>query len=327
MFYIKWWRKAFLATVVILSLGIVGTAGAQTYPSKPVRMIVPFAGGGALDSVARDLARSLSLTLGHPFFVENKPGANSVIGSAQVARSTPDGYTLLVTATAFLILPSMMSNVPFDPVRDFVPVSNMTFVPQVLMVNTSSGINSLADLVKMVKSKPGELSFGSGGAGTSSHMAAEMLARQADLKLIHVPYKGNAPALLDLMGGRLYLMFDNISSTLEHIKSGRLRALGVTSPKRFPLLPDVPAIGEILPGYEASIFQGLFAPANTPPEIVEKLRLAIVKFTSDPANKERYKLGGTNLVGSESAGQFAKQIAVDMDRWTEIVKSAGIKAE
>jgi len=290
-------------------------------------MIVPFAGGGALDNVARDLARSLTQTLGQPFFVENKPGANSVIGSTQVARSAPDGYTLLVTATAFLILPSMMQNVPFDPQRDFVPISNMTFVPQVLMVNSSSGINSLADLVKMVKSKPGELSFGSGGAGTSSHMAAELLARQAGLKLIHVPYKGNAPALLDLMGGRLYLMFDNIPSTLEHIKSGRLRALGVTSPKRFPLLPDVPAIGEILPGYEASIFQGLFAPANTPPDIVEKLRLAVVKFTSDPANKERYKLGGTDLVGSESPGQFAKQIAVDSERWTEIVKSAGIKAD
>lgn len=327
MLYPKWLGKAVLATAAALSLGAVGTAGAQSYPSKPVRMIVPFAGGGALDSVARDLARSLTLTLGQPFFVENKPGANSVIGSTQVARSAPDGYTLLVTATAFLILPSMMSNVPFDPVRDFVPVSNMTFVPQVLMVNSSSGIISLADLVKMVKSKPGELSFGSGGAGTSSHMAAEMLAHQAGLKLIHVPYKGNAPALLDLMGGRLYLMFDNLPSILEHIKSGRLRALGVTSPKRFALLPDVPAIGEILPGYEASIFQGLFAPANTPPDVVEKLRLAVVKFTSDPANKERYKLGGTDLVGSESPSQFAKQIAVDMDRWTEIVKSASIKAE
>jgi tripartite-type tricarboxylate transporter receptor subunit TctC len=291
-----------------------------------VRIIVPFAGGGALDAVARDVARSLTQTLGQSVFVENRPGANAVIGTTQVAKSPPDGYTLLVTATAFVIVPSMAQNVTYDPIKDFVPVSNLTYVPQVLMVNASSGINTLQELIARLKAKPGELSYGSGGAGTSSHMASELLSRQAGVKLIHVPYKGNAPAMIDLLGGRLFIMIDNISSVLEHLKSGRVKALGVTSATRSPLLPDVPAISEILPGYQASIFQGVFAPAGTPPDIVEKLRVAIVKFTSDPANRERYKQGATELVGSEP-GQFARQVAAEMERWTDVVKRAGIKAD
>ena len=301
-------------------------SSAATYPSSPVRIIVPFAGGGALDAVARDVARSLTQTLGQSVFVENKPGANAVIGTTQVATSPPDGYTLLVTATAFVIVPSMAQNVTYDPIKDFVPVSNLTYVPQVLMVNASSGINTLQELIARLKAKPGELSYGSGGAGTSSHMASELLARQAGVKLIHVPYKGNAPAMIDLLGGRLFIMIDNISSVLEHLKSGRVKALGVTSATRSPLLPDVPAISEILPGYQASIFQGVFAPAGTPPDIVEKLRVAIVKFTSDPANRDRYKQGATELVGSEP-GQFARQVAAEMERWTDVVKRAGIKAD
>jgi tripartite-type tricarboxylate transporter receptor subunit TctC len=316
------------------ALGLLGptrsvlaqVSAAQKYPDRPVRIVVPFVGGGALDAVARDVGRSLMETLGQPFYVDNKPGANSVIGTTQVAKSPPDGYTLLVTATAFLIVPSMARDVTYDPIRDFVPVSNLTFVPQVLMVNASSGIETLPELIRTLKSKPGELSFGSGGLGTSSHMAAELLARQAGVKMIHVPYKGNAPALVDLLGGRLFLMFDNISSALGHIRSGKLKALGVTSTTRFPLLPDVPAIGEILPGYQASIFQAVFAPAGTPADIVEKLRAAVVKFTNDPANRERYKLAGTELVGSEP-GQLALQVRSEMERWTDVVKRAGIKAD
>ena len=328
----NWSRRAVITTAAsVMCMGASGLArsqggGAQGYPDKPVRIIVPFAGGGALDAVARDVAKSLTQSLGQPFFVENRPGANSVIGTMQVAKSPPDGYTLLVTATAFVIVPSMAQNVTYDPIKDFAPVSNLTFVPQVLMVNSSSGINTLPELIQQLKAKPGELSYGSGGAGTSSHMAAELLARQAGVKLIHVPYKGNAPALLDLLGGRLFLMFDNISSSVAHIKGGKVRALGVTSSDRFALLPDVPAVGEVLPGYQASIFQGVFAPAGTPPDIVEKLRAAIVKFTSDPANRERYKQGGTELAGSEP-GQFARQVAAETERWTDIVKRAGIKAD
>lgn len=328
----KWSRRAVVATAAFgMWLGASGLAraqggAAQGYPGRPVRLIVPFAGGGALDAVARDVAKSLTQTLGQPFFVENRPGANSVIGSTLVAKSPPDGYTLLVTATAFVIVPSIVQNATYDPIKDFVPVSNLTFVPQVLMVNSSSGITTLPALIQHLKARPGELSYGSGGAGTSSHMAAELLVRQADVKLIHVPYKGNAPAMLDLLGGRLFLMYDNISSVLGHIKSGKVKALGVTSTSRFPLLPDVPAIGEVLPGYQASIFQGVFAPAGTPPDIVEKLRQAIVVFTSDPANRERYKQGGTELVGSEP-GQFARQVAAETERWTDIVRRAGIKSE
>ena len=308
-------------------LSTVGVVGAQPYPSKPIRLVVPFAGGGALDNIARTLAKSMTETMGQPVFVENKPGANSAIGSVVVARSAPDGYTLLVQATAFLAVPAMMQSATYDPIREFIPVSNISYVSQILVVHPSVPVKTVGELIALAKAKPAELNYGSGGAGTSSHMANELLMRQTGIQLTHIPYKGNAPALVDVLGGRLQMMSDNIPTSLPHVVAGRLRALGVTTAKRLPLLPDVPSIGEFVPGYEASIFQALFAPANTPKDIVARLYAEVAKFTNDPANKERQIQQGVELESGESPERFAAQVAADYKKWSTIVRQAGIKIE
>ncbi|MFN0164262.1 MAG: Bug family tripartite tricarboxylate transporter substrate binding protein [Burkholderiales bacterium] len=304
-----------------------GEALAQAFPSRPIRIVLPFAGGGALDNTARALAKSLTETLGQTVLVDNRPGGNSVIGTLAVARSAPDGYTLLVHATAFVIVPSMMQTPTYDPLRDFVPIGNITYVSQVLVVNPDVPARNMTELILLAKQRPGELNYGSGGAGTSSHMANELLMRQAGIRLTHVPYKGNAPALVDVLGGRLQLMSDNLPTALQHVASGRLRALGVTSAKRSPLLPDVPAIGEVVPGYEASIFQGLFAPAGTPRDIVARIHAGINRFTTDPTNRESQIKQGVELDSGESPERFAAKVAADHEKWTSIVRQAGIKAE
>ena len=324
-----WHRKLRLwSFMAICWAATTGVVHAQAYPSGPIRIVLPFAGGGALDVIARARAKSMTETLGQPVFVDSKPGGNSVIGTVAVARAAPDGYTLLIQATAFLIVPSMMpGTTTFDPLRDFAPVGNISLVSQVLVVNPAAPVRNVAELIALAKAKPGALNYGSGGAGTSAHLAAESLMRQVGIQLTHIPYKGNAPSLVDLLGGRLQLMFDNVPSVLPHIAAGRLRPLGVTSAKRSPLLPDVPAIGEVVPGYEASIFQALFAPANTPRDVIARLHSAIAKFTDDPASKERFAQQGTNLEGSASPQAFAAQVAVDYEKWVTFVKQAGIRAE
>ena len=329
MTHAAWHRRplSLLVAGVFIFQAAVGVAGAQPYPSKPIRMVVPFAGGGALDNIARALAKSLTETLGQPVFVENRPGANSVIGTVAVARSAPDGYTLLIQATAFLIVPGMMQGASYDPLKEFTPVSNIAYVSQILVVHPSVPAKTVAELIALAQARPTELNYGSGGAGTSSHMANELLMRQAGVQFTHIPYKGNAPALVDVLGGRLQMMSDNVPTALPHVTAGRLRALGVTSAKRLPLLPDVPAIGETVRGYEASIFQALFAPANTPKEIVARLHAGVAKFTNDPANKERQTQQGVDLDSGESPERFAAQLAVDYEKWSTIVRQAGIKIE
>ncbi len=320
-------RLLISAAGALLCLSAAGGVSAQPYPSKPIRLVVPFAGGGALDNIARALAKSLTESFGQPVFVENKPGANSVIGSVSVARAAPDGYTLLVQATAFLTVPAMMQGVSYDPLREFTAVSNIAYVSQILVVHPSVPAKTVGELIALAKARPSELNYGSGGAGTSSHMANELLVRQAGISLTHVPYKGNAPALVDVLGGRLQMMSDNVPTALPHINSGRLRALGVTTARRLALLPEVPAIGETIPGYEAGIFQALFAPANTPRDIVARLHAGVSKFTGDPANRERQIQQGVELDSSEAPERFAAKVAVDYEKWSTIVRQAGIKVE
>ena len=320
-------RLLIAAAGALLCLSAVDGVSAQPYPAKPIRLVVPFAGGGALDNIARALAKSLTESFGQPVFVENKPGANSVIGSVGVARAAPDGYTLLVQATAFLTVPAMMQGASYDPLREFTAVSNIAYVSQILVVHPSVPAKTVGELIALAKARPSELNYGSGGAGTSSHMANELLMRQAGISLTHVPYKGNAPALVDVLGGRLQMMSDNVPTALQHINSGRLRALGVTTARRLALLPDVPAIGETIPGYEAGIFQALFAPANTPRDIVARLHAGVSRFTSDPANRERQTQQGVELDSSESPERFAAKVAADYDKWSTVVRQAGIKVE
>jgi tripartite-type tricarboxylate transporter receptor subunit TctC len=320
-------RLLLLAAAAMACVAPAGSATAQGFPSKPIRLVVPFAPGGALDNMARALGKSLGETTGQTVLVENRPGANSAIGTVAVARSAPDGYTLLVQGSAFLIVPSMMQSAGYDALREFVPVNNLARVPQILVVHPSSPARNINELVASSKAAPGQLNFGSGGSGSSGHMATELLMQLTGARLTHVPYKGNAPALVDLLGGQLQLMFDNFPTALPHVKTGKLRALGVTSARRSPSLPEVPAIGEFVPGYEASIFQAVFAPAGTPRDIVARLHAEIARFADDPANKTRYHALGVDLEGSPSPEKFSAQIAAEHERWTAIVRQAGIKAD
>lgn len=322
-------NKTLLATVgTALMLWAAGDAAAQAFPSKPIRMVNPFAAGGALDVMARAVAKSMSDTLQQQVFVDNRPGANGVVGTAQVARSAPDGYTILIQGTIFLLAPTMMGNVTtYDPIRELAPISNIAHVPQILLVPPTSEANSLAELIALARAKPTQLNYGSGGTGSSAHMATELLTRLTGTKMTHVPYRGDGPALSDLLGGQLQLKFENVPTALPHMKAEKLKALGVTTAQRLPLLPDLPAVGEMVPGYEASIFQALFAPANTPKEIMDKLHGAVAAFANDPATRESYVQQGVVLQASASPESFAKQIAQDHEKWTAIVKEAGIKVE
>ena len=318
-----------LATAILLALACAAHAQdpAAAYPSRPIRLIVPFTPGTSIDILARVVAQRLTEVWGQQALVENRAGAGGIIGTEMGAKATPDGYTLLVQATAFLAVPAMMQSATYDPIREFIPVSNISYVSQILVVHPSVPVKTVGELIALAKAKPAELNYGSGGAGTSSHMANELLMRQTGIQLTHIPYKGNAPALVDVLGGRLQMMSDNIPTSLPHVVAGRLRALGVTTAKRLPLLPDVPSIGEFVPGYEASIFQALFAPANTPKEIVARLYAEVAKFTNDPANKERQIQQGVELESGESPERFAAQVAADYKKWSTIVRQAGIKIE
>jgi len=303
------------------------TAAPAGYPVKPVRLVVPVATGGNLDLVARAVAQALTESLGRPMIVENRPGASSVIGTELVARAAPDGYTLLMAATGFLIAPLMMRNPPYDPVRDFAGVSVAATVPQMLVVHPSLPVKSVRELIAAARARPGELNCATSGNGSGSHLALERFKLQAGVRVTRVPYNGDAPALVQLTGGQVAFKFDNLSTAIPLVNAGRLRALGVTSPARSPLLPEVPAIAETLPGYEASIFNGVVAPAGTPREVVARLNGEIAAFARAPEARGRFARQGVELVASATPEQFTAWLAAEYARYTRLVREAGITAE
>ena len=303
-------------------------ASAQGWPERPIRLIVPYAPGGNIDITARTMQPGLSELLHQTVIVDNRTGAGGTIGSDLAAKAAPDGYTVLVGSSGTLtIAPSLYPRNPYNPVRDFAPVSLVSVVPLVLEVHPSVPAKNVRELIALAKSKPGKLTMASSGTGTTNHLAGEMFQSMTKTRVIHVPYKGSGPALVDLMGGQVDLMFDQLSSSSNYIKDGRLRALAVCGEKRAAILPNVPTVAESgVPGFEATTVTGLVVPAGTPHDIIAKLNAATVKVMARSAVKERFASFGAEAISStpEAFGAFIKQ---DFAKWTKVVKDANIHVE
>jgi len=302
-------------------------AHAQPYPSKPVKIIVPYTPGGSNDVLGRMVAKHMQDTLKQPFVVENKAGAAGQIGAEAAAKSPPDGYTLLVAPNDVMtVTPNFNPNGPYDPVNDFEPIGTLGAVPIVLVVNASSPYTSVNDLVAAAKATPGALSYASSGAGGPQHMSAELFASMTGVKMVHVPYKGNVPALTDLLGGQVNLLFSPINSALPHIKSGKLRALAIATDKRVAALPDVPTLNEAgVGGYKSEIWIALFAPAKTPKDIVDKLAAEVTRMQSLPEIREQLAAQGIDPMVTSPA-QVSGMIKTDLARWQKVIKDTGLKA-
>jgi tripartite-type tricarboxylate transporter receptor subunit TctC len=302
-------------------------ANAQAFPNKPVKLIVPFVAGGATDIVARLVAQKLSAAWGQPVVVENRGGAGGNIGADAVAKSPADGYTILVTSGSIVTVnPHMYAKMPFDAKKDLAPITNLASGPQVLVVHPAVPAKNVKELVALAKSKPGQLNFGSAGIGSQVHMAAEAFVYAAGIEAQHIPYKGEAVAFTDLAGGQVQFMVGNIAGATGHIQSGRIRALGVTSAKRSPQLPDVPTVAEAgLPGFENTGWFGFMAPAGTPKPIIDKIHADTVKVLADQEVKDRLTQLGMAPVGNSPA-DFTREIAVEYERWGKVVTARKITA-
>jgi tripartite-type tricarboxylate transporter receptor subunit TctC len=302
-------------------------ARADTWPSRPIHVISGFPPGGPADILGRLIGQYVSERLGQPVIVENKPGAGSNTATEFVARSAPDGYTLLVMTTANTINATLYDRLNYNFIRDMAPVAGFIRVPQVLEVHPSVPVNSVPEFIAYAKANPGKLSMGSAGIGTVQHVGGELFNTMAGTRIVHVPYRGQAPALLDLMAGQIQVMFDSAPASLQVIKAGKVKALAVTTTTRFSGLPDLPVLADVVPGYESSAIYGLVAPKGTPPEVVDKLNREVNAAMADPKINARLTtdLGGTVL--SFSPAEFAKFIADETEKWGKVVKAAGIKAE
>ena len=300
-------------------------ANAQ-YPVKPIRLIVPVAAGGNQEITARAVAEEMSKGLGQQVIVESRPSSSALLGTQLVAKSSPDGYTLLSISNTFARAPTLVAAAGYDPVRDFAAVSLVSRIPMVLVVNPSSPARSVGELIAAAKARPGEISYASAGIGSTGHIAAELFCRMAQLKMLHVPYKGNAQAIVDVLGGQVPVMFDQISTSLAHVKAGKLRALGVTTRTRSPLLPEVPTIEEAgLAGFEDATWNGIMAPAGTPREVLERLRVEIASAL--PPLKSRYEERGIELVASASPEEFASHIRAEVAAFAKLAREADLKLE
>lgn len=317
---------SFMAAV--LPLGTAAAQGAaESYPAKPVRVVVGLAPGGATDIQTRLFAQKLSESFNRSFVVENRTGAGGTVAYAQVAKSPPDGYTLLGVAGGYTITPAVYSKLPYDPVRDLAPISLVAQAPFLLLTHPSLPVTTVKDLLALARAKPGVLDCASAGHGTSTHMAFELLRTLSGVKITHVPYKGTGQALVDAMSGQVHMLFGNVLSSLAHVRAGRLRTLGVTTARRSTVLPDLPTLAESgVPGYENSTWHGWLAPAGTPQAILNRLNAELVKSTRAPDVVERLAPDGGEPVGS-TPEQFARYIAADMARWSKLVKETGMRFE
>ena len=310
---------AALAAGLCLSTG----AAADAWPSKTIKIIIPFAAGGVTDVVIRTISPKLSEALGQPVVIENKGGAGGTLGTAMGAAAAPDGYTFIAPAASHTTTPSLYSKLSFDPVKDFAAVTQIVTVPYLLVVPASSPMQTLADFIAAAKAKPGTLTFGSAGNGSSNHLAGELLAGSIGAPLVHVPYKGSGPALADVLGGQLSFMFDTINTSTGHVKAGRLRVLGVGTPKRSKIMPDVAPIADTVPGFEAVTWIGLLAPAGTPKEIVARMHREIEKIVQMPEVQERLSASGAEPVAS-TPEQFGAYLSAEVAKWGRVVKQAKI---
>ena len=317
--------------LVVLGACFSGGAPAQSlsdYPSRALRIVVPLAAGGNVDIVARALAEQISRSLGQTILVENRPGASSLVGTQFVAKSAADGYTLLAIANTFATVPSLVLNPGYDPLKDFAGITLTCLVPQVLIVNAAYPAQSVKDLIALAKAQPGRISYATSGNGSTGHMAAELFSRQAGVKMLHIPYKGNSQALVDVIGGQVTMMFDQVSTSAPQIKGGKVRALAVTSLKRSPLLPEVPTADEAgLPGFEDITFNGLVAPAGTPREVLLRVNRAVAEAVGAPDLYGRFLERGIELVSSASPEDFSTYVKAEFEKKGRLVREAGMKPE
>jgi tripartite-type tricarboxylate transporter receptor subunit TctC len=315
-------KLGFLGVLLLFALH----AAAQSYPVKPVRMIVPYPPGGGNDTLGRLFAAKLSERLGQPFVVENRPGAGTMIGTEAAAKSAPDGYTILLSSIATHALsPNLYSRVPYDPVKDFAPITLLGIAPTVLVVNADLPAKTLQEFINLAKKQ--QLAYASGGNGTPPHINAEVFKSVAGIDLLHVAYKGGGPALVDLMAGRVQAMLDTAASAMPHVRSGKLRALAISAPRRSPELPDLPTFAEAgLPQYDTNAWYSMHAPAGTPPDIVRRLNAELVAILKDPEILARFKQLATDPVGN-SPEEFAAFVRAELDKYARIIKAAGIKLD
>ena len=301
-------------------------AVALDYPTRPVRMIVGFPAGGSADIVARIVAQALTERLGQTFIVENKPGAGSNFGTEAVAHARPDGYTLMADSVSNAINPSLYRNLNYDQLKDLVPVASIDVVPNVMDVNLDVPATTVPEFIAYAKANPGKITMGSGGIGSSPHITGELFKMMTGVDMLHVPYRGVAPATTDLLGGRIQVLFDTLPAALANIRAGKIRALAVTSRQRSRVLPDVPAMNEIVPGYDAESFHGISAPTGTPREIVDKLNAAVNAALADPTIRARLAdLGGEVFTGTPE--DYGRYLAGEIERWHKVIAFSGAKAE
>lgn len=321
-------NKSILYAATLLA-ACMGNSWAQGYPNKPIRVVVPYAAGGAADITARVVAQKMSENMAVPIVIDNKPGANGMIGTESVVKAAPDGYTLLLVASGPLVVnPALYAKVPYDPEKDLIPISQITTFQYAVVVSSASPINSMQELVATAKAKPGALSYGSTGVGGGGHLAGELLGLMTGTKLTHVPYKGGAQAMPDLLGGQLSFTFDAVVTTVPLVAAGKIRTYAVTGPRRAKSLPQVPTIGELgYKGYEITQFQGLLAPAKTDPAIIARLHQEVVKALKSPEVIQRLETDGGNELVGNSPAEFAMQIKSDLALYRKLIKDANIKAE
>jgi tripartite-type tricarboxylate transporter receptor subunit TctC len=320
-------RAGLLGLACLASLaGGIASSSAASYPDRPVRWLIGFAAGGPVDTVARIMSQALSEHFGQPFVVENRAGSGGNIATAAAITSPPDGYTLLFSGANNAISASLYKSLPFDFIRDTVPVASFTQVPNLLVVSNAMPVRTVRELIDYCRANPGRISFASSGNGTSVHMSAELFKAMTKCDMIHVAYRGSAAAFPDVISNKVQMIFDNLPTAMEQARGGNLRALGVTSPQRWPSLPDVPAIAETVPGYEASVFYGMSAPRGTPPDIVELLNKAVNDVLQDPKLIARFATIGGIPKPMTPAG-YGKLIADETEKWRKVVAFAGVSVE
>ncbi len=319
--------KCILTAAIVAAILPAGLF-AQGYPARPVRIVVPLVPGGNLDIVARAIGQRLGEGLGQQVIVENRPGASSLVGTQYVAKSAADGYTLLAMANTFASVPAVIANPGYDPVKDFAGVTLTCKVAQVLVVTPTLPVKSVKELIALAKARPGELSYASSGNGSTGHFAAELFNQKAGLKMLHVPYKGNAQALVDIIAGQVMMMYDQVSTSHPHVKAGKLKALAVTSSTRSNLFPELPTVDEAgVKGYEAITYNGLLAPAGTPREVLARLQGEVAKVVAVPAMRSSFLERGVELTASASPDEFTAYVRSQVAESAKLARNAGIKAQ
>ncbi len=318
--------KALLKSLAVLVLALPMAVHAQAWPSKPLRIVVPFTPGGFNDTLGRILANDLSKTLGQPVIVDNRPGSGSLLGTELAAKAAPDGYTLFIAALPFAVVQSLYKT-SMDVTRDFAPITLAGVSDNMLVAHPAFPVNSVQELIKMAKARPGRINYGSSGSGTSVHLCMELFKTMTGTFMTHIPYKGSAPVVADLMAGQVDIMFDNLPNVIQHVKSGRMKPLAVSGPRRSPLAPEVPTVVEAgVPGFEVTVWFGVLAPAGTPRDIIQRLNVESAKIINSPEVADKFlKQGVEPKTGTPE--QFGDLVKSEVVRWAKVIRDAGIKAE